>query len=471
MSTFSGLNTALTSLYAQRKAINLTGQNITNVNTEGYSRQRVDLTSIGANAVPAFFSRSSGVGGGVDSDTVIRIRDMFLEARAHSEHANGARLVEETSQLGGIESAFREPGDFGFQSVLANMWAGWQDVANQPQDNASRAQLLQQATTVAKTLNATRATLDQQWTDTRENLDALVAEVNGTTKAIAELNTSIQRATQSGMPAHELTDRRDVLVLSLADKIGANARPGEDGVLNVFVNGTPLVFGSTANAVKVAGANVPDDALTNPVRIEMAVGNFKVDAGGTAGGRLTALGDHIPTYRANLDGVAANLAAAINTQQGSGYDLNGTAGTPMFNTGGAAGPITAANIAIAFTNPDLVAASGIPTTPPATPVVDGSNADKMAQLQYDKAGATTTYRRMIVDLGVKTQGVVRANEIQSVISVQVDAARESVAGVNLDEEMANMLAYQHAYEAASRMVNAIDETLDILINRTGLVGR
>lgn len=471
MSTFSGLNTALTSLYAQRKAIDLVGQNITNVNTEGYSRQRVDLQSIGANAVPAFYSRSNGVGGGVDSDTVIRIRDMFLEARAHTEHAAGSRLTEEATQLNNIESAFREPGDFGLQSVLANMWAGWQDVANQPHDDASRAQLLQQSTTVAKTLNATRATLDQQWSDTRENLTALVAEINGATTAIADLNTSIQRATQSGMTAHELTDRRDVLILGLADKIGATARPGEDGVLNVFVNGTPLVFGSTANPVKVAGAITADAATTDPVRIEMAAGNFKVDAGGTAGGRLTTLGTHLPSARNNLDAVAVNLAATINNQQSQGYDRNGAAGGPLFNTGGAAGPVTAANITIAFTDPALVAASGIPTTPPATPVVDGSNADKTAQLQFAATGATTAYRRLIVDLGVKTQGVVRANEIQQVISVQVDAARESVAGVNLDEEMANMLAFQHAYEAASRMVTAIDETLDVLINRTGLVGR
>jgi flagellar hook-associated protein FlgK len=471
VSTFSGLNTALTSLYAQRKAIDITGQNITNVNTEGYSRQRVDMQSIATGSIPAFFSKGTGVGGGVNSDVVIRIRDAFLEARAHTEHSSNSRLAEEAIQLDGIESAFREPGDYGLQSVLGTMWAGWQDVANNPLDNASRAQLLQQTTTVAKTLNATRASLDQQWTDTRENLDALVAEINVTSAAIADLNATIVRATQSGLPAHELSDQRDVLVLSLADKIGAVARPGDDGVLNVFVNGTPLVFGATANAVKVAGAIHPDDATTDPVRIEAATGNFAIDVGGTAGGRVKALTTYLPEYRSQLDGVAANLAASINAQQGLGYDGNGAAGTALFNTGGAVGPITAANITVAFTDPALIAASGQPTVPPALPVKDGSNADKIAQLQFDTAGATQSYRRLIVDLGVQTQGVVRASDIQSVITVQVDASREATAGVNLDEEMANMLAFQRAYEAASRMVSAIDETLDVLINRTGLVGR
>lgn len=471
MSTFSGLNTALTSLYAQRKAIDITGQNITNVNTDGYSRQRVDMQSIASGSIPAFFSRGSGVGGGVNSDVVIRIRDAFLESRAHTEHSANSRLAEEAVQLDSIQSAFREPGDNGLQAVLGTMWAGWQDVANNPLDNASRAQLLQQSATVAKTLNATRATIDQQWSDTRENLDALVAEINNASSAIADLNKTIQRAQQTGLPAHELTDQRDALVVGLADKIGAVARPGEDGVLNVFVNGTPLVFGGTANPVKVAGANHPDNALTDPVRIEAANGNFAIDVGGTAGGRLKSLTNYIPTYRNQIDGVAAQLAATINAQQALGYDANGTAGTDLFNTGGATGPINAANITVAFTDPAKIAASGQPTVPPAVPVKDGSNADKMAQLQFDSAGATQSYRRLIVDLGVQTQGVIRASDIQSVITVQVDASREATAGVNLDEEMANMLAFQHAYEAASRMVSAIDETLDVLINRTGLVGR
>lgn len=471
MSSFSGLNTSLTSLYAQRKAIDITGQNISNVNTEGYSRQRVNMTSIATGSIPAVFSKGNGVGGGVNSDTVIRIRDAFLEARAHTEHNSNSRLAEEAIQLDGIESAFREPGDFGIQSVLGTMWAGWQDVANSPLDNASRAQLLQQTTTVAKTLNATRASLDQQWTNTRENLDAVVAEVNVTSKAIADLNATITRATQSGLPAHELMDQRGVLVLSLADKIGAVARPGDDGTLNVFVNGTPLVFGATANPVKVVGATNPDDALTNPVRIEAANGNFAIDVGGTAGGSVKSLGTYLPTYRNQLDAMASSLAASINNQQGLGYDANGTPGTAMFDTGGAAGPITAANISVAFTDPSLIAASGQPTVPPAAPVKDGSNADKMAQLQFDANGATQAYRRLIVDLGVQTQGAIRSSDIQSVITVQVDAAREATAGVNLDEEMANMMAFQRAYEAASRMFSAIDQTLDILINRTGLVGR
>ncbi len=86
-------------------------------------------------------------------------------------------------------------------------------------------------------------------------------------------------------------------------------------------------------------------------------------------------------------------------------------------------------------------------------------------------GADARYREMIIELGVQSSVSARNLGIQQVISTQVDAARESVAGVNIDEEMTNMLSYQHAYSAAGRLISAIDETLDVLINRTGIVGR
>lgn len=472
MSTFSGLNTALTSLWAQRRGLDVTGQNIANVNTEGYSRQRVDMKSIGPNAVPAIFSTSPNIGGGVNADQIARIRDMFLETRAHTEHATLSRLTEQDATLTQVQQAFREPGDSGLQSMLGDMWAGWSDLANQPSDLAARSQLLQQVQTVTTGLRSTRAALDQQWTASQQGLVTLVAEVNNAASAVADLNQGIQRAQQNGLPANELIDKRDALVVKLADQIGATTRPGDDGMLNVYVSGTPLVFGTSATALHVVGALTPDDVATQPPRIEPVSGNYPVSVGGTAQGRVAALNDILPTYRNRLDATAANLAAALNAGQAAGYDLNGNPGAALLSSGPAGGPVTAANITVAITDPRELAASSVaPPPPPAQPTFDGTNADKISQLSLDPAGATAGYRQLIVDLGVQGQSVTRSLDIQNVISTQVDASREASAGVNLDEEMANMVAYQHAYEAASRMVSAIDQTLDTLINRTGLVGR
>ena len=161
MSTFSGLNTATTALWAQRRGLDVTGQNIANANTVGYSRQRVDLQAMGGNTVPAFFSVSHAVGGGVSADDVERIRDAFLEARAQQEHATSSRLTAEADALGQIEQALREPGDTGVQALLTEMWAGWEDVGNNPHQEPARGQLLERLDTLAGGLRSARASLAQ----------------------------------------------------------------------------------------------------------------------------------------------------------------------------------------------------------------------------------------------------------------------------------------------------------------------
>jgi flagellar hook-associated protein 1 FlgK len=135
--------------------------------------------------------------------------------------------------------------------------------------------------------------------------------------------------------------------------------------------------------------------------------------------------------------------------------------------GSAAGPVTASSIKVVMTDPKRIAASSVG---PGIPSLDHTNAQKIAAMRDSPTGVDASYRRMIVELGVQGSVTNRNVDIQAVITTQVDAAREAVAGVNLDEEMTNMLSFQHAYSAAGRMVTAIDQTLDILINRTGRVG-
>ncbi|MGY1914564.1 flagellar hook-associated protein FlgK [Blastococcus sp. SYSU DS0973] len=466
MSTFSGLNTATTALWAQRRGLDVTGQNIANVNTDGYSRQRVDLSAISGSTVPAFFSTSTGIGQGVRADDVIRIRDAFLEGRGHTERAHQAQLVAETDAYQLVEQAFREPGDTGVQKMLSEMWAGWQDVANSPDDPAARGQVLKRLETLVGGLHFSHQQLGGQWDQTRENLAVLVADVNAAAANIAELNVAIQRATQSNLPSNDLADQRDELVMKLADQVGATVRHGKDGVLDVVVGGMSLVSSGSATTFTLAGSTDPDAAVGDPLRIVTAVGNFGVRVGGTAAGQLDTLNTIIPGYRAQLDGVATGLATALNDAHAAGFDLYGDAGTALLGSSG--GPITASTISVVITDPKRIAASSVG---PGTPNLDRGNADAIAQLANSVTGVDAGYRKMIVELGVQSAVSQRNLGIQSSITTTVDAARDSVAGVNLDEELTNMLSYQHAYAAAGRMITAIDEALDVLINRTGLVGR
>jgi flagellar hook-associated protein 1 len=166
VSTFSALNAATTALWAQRRALDVTGQNIANVNTEGYSRQRADLQAIGGSPIPAFYSTSPGIGAGVNAEGVLRIRDAFLEGRGHTEHANSARLVAEADAYTQVESSFREPGDTGIQSLMGEMWAAWGDVDNGPHELASRGQVIESLNTLIGGVQFSYASIGTQWDQT-----------------------------------------------------------------------------------------------------------------------------------------------------------------------------------------------------------------------------------------------------------------------------------------------------------------
>jgi flagellar hook-associated protein 1 FlgK len=483
-STFSGLNTATTALWAQQRGLDVTGQNIANVNTAGYSRQRVELQSVGGNVVPATYAVSDQVGQGVDADKVIRIRDAFLEGRAQVEGAATARLTAQDDTLAQIEQAFREPGETGVQAKMTALFTAWGDVANHPSEDGARTAVLQKSATLVAELHTTSANLDKQWVQTRSSMDVLAKDVNAKAAQIADLNTAIKRATQANLPVNELADKRDGLVLDLSVAIGATSTPGTDGQVNVVVAGATLIAGGSAIAITAVGTKDPaDTSASGAPRFVTDPGGVAVAVGGTAGGQLTALTTTIPTYRQSLDGVAQQLAAEVNAVQTAGYDKAGAPGQPMFDDGSGTIPvdltaIKAGNLTLRITDTGGLAAASIPpilATPGPPPVAaqasaDGGNAGKMAAMAKSDTGASVTYRKLIVGLGVEAAVASSNLQTQSVVAAQVDASRESVSGVNLDEEMTNMLQFQHAYSAAARMITTIDETLDVLINRTGRVG-
>lgn len=465
MSTFSALNTATLALYAQQRAIDVTGQNIANVNTDGYSRQRVDMQSIGGNTVPAIWSVSNQVGQGVNADQVTRIRDAFLEARAQTEHATTASLTVQSDTLSQIEQSFQEPGSTGIQSMLTNVWSGWSDIHNNPTDPGARSQLLQRTQTLVAGLHTVAASLDGQWTNTQDSLNTLMTDVNSSAKQVAELNQAIMRATDSNMPTNELQDKRDVLILHLADTVGATSIKQSDGTLSVSVGGTTLVSGNAALKLKLTGAPSSATATSNPARIVTDPAGTPMSVGGTAQGQLSALTSIIPRYQGQLDGIAQQLAAQANAGHAAGYDLNGNPGKPMFGQTPVTAPsLTAANITMLITDPSELAAAAVsPTAAGGVTSGDGGNADAMFQMRLTTNGVDATYRKMIVASGVETATASGNLTTQSVVSTNVDSARDSVAGVSTDEEMTNMLQFQHGYQAAGKLVETINSMLDDLM--------
>jgi flagellar hook-associated protein 1 FlgK len=473
VSTFSALNTAASALFAQQRAIDVVGQNVANVNTDGYSRQRVDMQSIGGNTVPAMWSTSIQVGQGVNADQVTRIRDAFLEARAQAEHAKTATLTVQNDALSGVEASFQEPGSTGIQSMMTGMWSGWSDIANNPTDPGARAQLLQRTQTLVAGMHSVSGSLTGQWSDTHDNLQTLLTDVNATAKSIADLNQAIKRATQSNLPSNELQDKRDVLVLHLADTVGATSTPVGDGTLNVVVGGATIVNGNTAIGLTLSGATDPTGVSTTPPVIVTSPGGVPVTVGGTAAGHLDALTSIIPGYLGQLDGIAQQLADQVNTGHTAGYDLNGDPGEPMFDDGTGTLPvdpttITAANLTLRISDPAKIAAASLsPTAVGGAPSADNNNADAMYQQRLSATGTDQAYRKMIVAMGVQSATATSNLGTQTVVSSQVDSSRDSVSGVSIDEEMTNMLQFQHGYQAAGRLVSTISSMLDDLMNMVG----
>jgi flagellar hook-associated protein 1 FlgK len=475
VSTFSGLNTASTALWAAQRAMDVTGQNVANANTDGYSRQRVDLQSVGASAVPAMWSTSTQVGQGVDAGSVTRIRDAFLEGQAHDAHAAVASLTVQDSTLTAIQQAFQEPSDTGIQSQLSSFWAGFGDVANNPADSGARAQLLERAQTLAAGIRSTNGTLDQQWSQTHDSLQALLTDVNATASSIAGLNQTIKAAAQTGQSTNELADKRDQLIMHLSEAVGATTVDRGDGSLDVVVGGTTLVAGDTALGLQLTGATDSRGTATTPLVVSTKPGGTPVRVGGTADGDLTAMTSLIPGYQAKLDAVAQQLATQVNTAHQTGYDQDGAAGGKFF-TDGAGGDtaVTAATLTVAISSTRKIAAASVgPAAAGGTQQPDGtwsqvstdSNlADTLFQQRLLPTGADAAYNSMITGLGVQAGSTSTQLSAQSAIGTNVDASRESTSGVNLDEEMTNMLQYQHGYAAAGKLVSTINEMLDDLMN-------
>jgi flagellar hook-associated protein 1 len=219
-----------------------------------------------------------------------------------------------------------------------------------------------------------------------------------------------------------------------------------------------MVNGATARQVTVAGASRMADQSSAPIAVNWAdSGVPAVISGGTASSALGSLNSTLPGYAAALDSVASTVAATVNAQHAAGFDLGGTAGEEFY-TGS-----TATTLGVAITDPAKVAAAAT-----AGGSLDGGNADALADLAKAPGGPDSVYRQVVVELGVAAQAINRRAGIQNVITQDIDAARSAQSGVNLDEEMTNLLAYQRAYEAAARVINAVDSMLDTLINRTGL---
>ncbi|GAB97487.1 flagellar hook-associated protein 1 FlgK [Kineosphaera limosa] len=478
---FSGLIIGQSAVHAAQRGLDVTGQNISNAATPGYTRQRVDLEAVGGPGVPAFWSQYNGVGEGVRVTGVTRMNDEFLEARARNSNAALGNLQEQAKTMAAIERAVGEPSDTGLQKKLAEFWNSWATAGNSPTaaNQAPRAAALENGVNAAAQLNLMGNSLATQYADTVSELEANVTDINKMAEDVAKLNAAIRNNNIARVPSNELLDQRDVLIAKISQLTGATVRPAQadqdapfnSQAVDVMIGDRMLVNGTNANALMVNDPNwgeYPDDgSQPGAISIEWdpTVGDdgYAGDAdiaSGRVSGQLKNLNETIPDYLSQFDAIAKQLAGLVNNQQGQGFTVEGTPGADLFIAQGGGG-ITARNIRV---DPDATANSLAVNSTATT--MDGKNAQAMARHISHKDGPDATYNAMVVQLGVQTQSVNRNVAVQQNVVIKAEDARDNVAGVSLNEEMTNLIKFQHSFSAAAKFIGVIDQTLDTLIHMT-----
>ncbi|MFM1651269.1 flagellar hook-associated protein FlgK [Brevibacillus sp. B_LB10_24] len=508
-STFHGIEVSKRGIFAQQYGLNITGHNISNANTEGYTRQRPNMEATKGIPAPGMNAdRAPGLlGTGVQISDLQRLREDFLDIQFRNQNKFYGYWEKQSDVLGKIEEVFKEPSNRGLQSVMDEMWKAFQDLADDPTSSSARAVLRERAIAVADTFASVYSQLETMQTDLDNEVNVTVNNINSLASQIATLNKQIADVVPHGYQPNDLYDQRDLLIDKLSKLTDVRVTQGENGMVNVLMEGQELVNGR--NAAQLATSRNPQTGF-----LDITLGGAPFDP---ANGRLAAiidmrgravtnpdgtvsLGGAIPDLMGKLDTLAINLAKEINEVHRQGINItdikNGSTQSsdlPFFvdkdeltaNPNTKEYPKGAKRLTI---NPAIMASlDAIAAAKPEAngQVVEGNNKNALdlaaikQKLITPGTGAndfkeTSTlddfYRYMVGQLGIDRQEGLRKYKNSEDIVSMVDNQRQSVSGVSIDEEMSELIKYQHAYSASARVMTSMDEVLDKVINGMGRVG-
>lgn len=510
-STFSGLELARRALESQQTALDISGHNIANANTPGYSRQMANLQQTVPSSIPSM-GHNLSIGTGVTVASIERARDLFVDRQFRWETSKQQYWEGRQDALTKIEGLLNEPSDNSLHDDLDKFWNAWSDLSKNPENLGSRSVVLERAATLADTLHH----IDQQITEMQKGLDSNVRvqikQVNVYAMQIQDLNTQIKRAEVAGDNPNDLKDKRDALVDELSKIVNVRAVESKDSTfkdrdVNIFklyigndnVSGQILVDDSTAYQLEEPSTPGADGLPFAEVKWATGhpLGNVTVDLGDKLGSLQANLlmrgldvnnasGQSKDTaYLANLrdkyNDLAKGIAEAVNAIHSVGIDRNKVNGLSFFVPDSGA-VITAANITVnsALTSDpwklatgkdefgDGVIAKAISSLSSGWQGYLDSIDPDPATMPVDAASFGDYYGAAIAEMGVDVQQADRMKEGQDVLVTHMSNQRESLSGVSLDEEMTNLVKYQKSYSAAARLVTMMDEMLDTIVNRMGM---
>ncbi|HHX01620.1 MAG TPA: flagellar hook-associated protein FlgK [Firmicutes bacterium] len=482
--TFSGIEIARRALQAQQLSLDTVGQNIANANTPGYSRQVAVHTASRPYPVPQFTHNpiNGMLGTGVEIARLSRMRDEFIEMRLRQEQHNLNYWEMISDGLEQVELIYNEPSENGIHHALELFWDAWQELSINPHSEAVRSVVLQRGEVVASAINHVRYQLGKL----RDNYNDLVAvkvdEINSYAERIAELNRDIVKVIASGYQPNDLMDQRDQLLQELSEIANIEVVVDKFGAVSVSISGATLVQRTEVFKLDVRPAATASVPPYDRVEVIWEGSNVLAEIrGGELAGILDFRDRFVQDYIHDLNQWTADLMNTVNDIHRQGVDLNGSPGQAFFIPAHAVDPVTAdqdpsLHIKVGLQHPAQIAASALVDDNGDVVVGNGEIALELAQLRHtpiDHAGNTigSYFNAIVSKIGVDAlEGNSMVNNGDALIN-HLENMREAVSGVNLDEEMADMIRFQHAYAAAARMMTTMDQVLEIIVNRLGLFGR
>ncbi len=494
----SSLNIALSGLQAQQSALNVVGHNIANVNTPGYTRQRANISS-----GQALIQGDVYYGSGANVTSVQGIRDRFLNLQITRETAKQSGADTRYTTVSAVSSSLGDTGATGISAKLQAFFQSFQDLAARPEDTSLRTNVVGKAQNLVSSLQTQYQMLDDQRSNADQTVGSLVGQVNTLANQIAQLNQRITSATTAGAD-NDAIDQRQALTDKLAGLVGINVVEGSKGEFQITLDSgaAVLVSGSSSYDLTAKRAGTLTD---NYLQVASNMGGTLVDvtAGikeGQLGANLDLRDNLLVGFQAQLDQIAAGVASSVNLTQKAMLAVNGLVGQDFFQNAsvlnsasdGLPTSITAnptlksgsgwtdhykgmvklltVNAAL-VANPSLIAASANG--------VAGDNSIALAMAQLGSANATVdtgpggttgftgAMGALITDLGTQTQNYAAQNTTQQNLVSALQTQRDSLSGVNLDEEASNMMMLQRGYQASARFLSVISSLADQLMRQFG----
>ncbi len=459
---FEVLHIAHTGLSAQQLGLQVTGNNIANVNTPGYARQRVILSP-----APIAGNEEGSHGTGVRIDGVERFYSRYLDIQVVQQKQAMGEMDARNEIMGQIEPLFTDLDDGGLANDVSALFNSFRELAAHPTGTAERQAVIGAAESVAENFNSIVATAQDIRETMKNQIKDMVSEINSLGAQLAEINKAMAIQEAQGGNVLSLMDQRQSTLEELSELVEINPLDISGDTSKILIAGEhPLVDGG--NFYPISWSIDSTDPENIIIRDSTGADvSAEIDSG-RMGGTLDIYQNYLPSYMADLDQLAYTLTTEINAVHRAGYGLDGGTGRGLFvepvTVDGAAGmmaidPAVSGNtdaIAAAIDAADLPGGNG--------------NAALLAEVQNNRyfAGGTLTIEDYYTDItsrvGIDARSAELGVDRQERMLEESINFREQASGVSIDEEAINLMRYQRAYEASARVVSAADELLQALLN-------